>query len=1768
MIPELLNKDTPSQPSPVSPASLSGGSFFLQEDTGFFNSPLRNQAPLPETKAHQLGFAAAVLSGENEDDMDGISYQTTNELMSYGSSSVIDSIRRQLEQADEIDTYRSIWTNEKFLNSAQLDPELGRQVQAEAQAELKALKFQNESARIMAEAAAKLTPAQKELAQDLTFVTEEIMYQQAIDQVLQSRSADATEKASFWNWVSLLNPVSPITSRYDQSKLSDIISSSLGTDPNYVLKSDHSDAIDNFFLDPKLTVGELMSRVDQAEELFKSIDYEAESVNPLWSAEFFDVLRSSLADKDQSLNLGTIYDAVDATVVGAEAINAIKAVRKISTWVKAKTIGKAAMVSERTTPEQIEEIVAMMERGLKTDWRIQPSGLLKEAPAATPVGKPARAKEIEAQLVVERQKASGTVPRKERKELEARKQEIGAEIDALARDDLKALTKTYQEEGMKFKEAKKRAAAEIEQQKLTKQAELDALQADIDLVDSFSAAKANVSRLEQELAGLQAPVPVQRSKVSVSVSNAIQDRGSMLDTVVTMNPTAARAIVSNVVKENPEDLRNLGVTPETVAQRIVPNPQDGLGVHAAVLTGRTSLYQKFKESLDDLNPSDLLTAKELANVPSIWGKAVQQHSTGTLFSTHSELVRLDDSGDLVLRGVFGGSVDGGFSNIDDAAKALNDLFGGQGKLKSREIGSNQPLRDYDDYYDTHPDFTNEREFFIEVEQTLRVDPNYVSPFEKDWVAPMVPFAPYAVDVARRIQKDLFDGISAWSDKATRIAGIQQQMLAPVKSLGEKDKAVWAELLLKGDNDEVVYATKEEASLVLGKKVSDKTWEAYRGVRDYYDSVAEVRQRSVYKHLQMNGFKTLRGADGSVVEDLGGMIHVRPIYQKPLVVGRPVTGDALITPDNVWGKEIFDMRTNTPVPLTADKLEDIYNSGGVVARVSREAEFSEGNSFEFVVIDPAKATDLVRNPMNIRRGHVDMNYKGEDSIVRQLAGGYKGGNSYKVQVRGTKKVNGEDLERLTTIGLYANAKQARAARERLIVQEVRNGKSLEEATNMYPDVELTREGVGELGLDMAGTYTGIPAHARKRGDVNIMTQGNQLAETLAVEDSLSRSLGETRRLLNVDAIEMMKRRFGQTYADIMDNFDGFHADFERFSVKGTAELSRIGEAKRAHEVIMNLDHALSNRQYVLFMDKVAAYSHELMAADSAFKGWAGKVLNDISKTKLDNEIKKLTATLLIAARLPYQVVANSALAANLFMANPVVFAGTIRRTLSTMLAISNLKIDSRLLNAAAARLGGFTDDEFAQYMKNLRASGIMRSGAGADVTALLGESAKVEAGAHAVNSMAFWKRMVPGLGGVERTSKVLMIPQHVATDLVNLMAYNHSFGLVMEKVGRNAALSRRNQIEVSAGARRLTQHQNRTSQFAYQQNWSSLQLMFFQHVHRMYMDLILDPFARTVTGNKFGVSKHGTNPYAKDWLTSLRTMTMMSALWGVGTYPLLDNNGVTDAAKEVGATPEAISLLQDGLVHKAVKDIYGQGYNVAARFSPKGALESMYEMMFTPDGGLKLGGPVNYLTDTASKLAKLSMALHNSDPMDRELALELINSTASALTTGTNDVYRAMIAANIGEYVDSSGKTLTQTMDTAWIPILFSLQPDAVKLTYDERNAVFERKDKANEIAKWITRWAMQQYADAPTDNNNIESIWIKGMRACELASGEDLVLAQLAKEQFMKMEFGSEELQERLVNEIMTVYSVEDARTKLEALLKVNPDSEFIKLSIQALGTE
>lgn len=1245
--------------------------------------------------------------------------------------------------------------------------------------------------------------------------------------------------------------------------------------------------------------------------------------------------------------------------------------------------------------------------------------------------------------------------------------------------------------------------------------------------------------------------------------------GSLLDTMKETNPEQTSVLLAKAIQTNPKAVQALGVTPEQLTERLVPDPSSPIGVHPNMLTdvptnservNRSVRYQQFQRELSDHSALTLLREGELAEVPDKYSQMVAKNSRGTLHPSASEVLG-EESGGLLIRSVFGASNGGGYNTIGDADNAAKFLFGESYEILAKPRGIQSELMQVSE---VQPDFQGELEFFVRSEAKVRPNTSFVNPFDSQVFLPSNAISDSMLNFSRRVQVDLFDTVSNYTDKANRLATIQREMLNPILRMNDgKDKADWGKMLEFGDSEEVVFSSKRHAESVLGTNISNRTWRAYTGSRDFYDSMAQVRQVATYNKLNSRGFKSVYTKDG-ILKDLAGNLHTKPIVERPTISAVKPTQAPLGDTTTVWGKELYDVTTGSYVPLTDDLLDNIYrDTNKLVVGLSRNAEFTDGKAVTFAIVNTTDIKPLTNTPMNIRKGHIDVNYKGEDALAF-LGYGHKGGTSFKVEATVSRQVNGVDDQYSKAVGIYANKVQADEARSALIAQEIDElGGAATEADILVIEskysTKLTVEGELEVGLDITGSTTGLPAHARKRGERLLGPEG--LAHVLDPEEALNKGVHEARRHLGVEAIDMLKERFSQTYGKFMDGYEGFFPDFKEFAPKWKDAAKSNGlvqEAERFHRYITNMERSVMGKDVTMFLNHVDSWAESLRAGGSTFSGGALRAASKGGDTAFQ-KTKELTTAMFIASRPLYQIMANSSQILYLGTQNPSRFvARTVPRSLSTLTALA---FDGKHSYDLLAKTfgSGMTGEKYKTYIKNMRESGMFSTNMGNDIYSALAEGGKIEAGRHNVLSKTFFKNAVNPVESVARAGKLLLIPQRTAIDFSNLFAWNHAASEVISKKGLDYQLSRRGTEETTALARRLTFNQNRADQFDYQQNFLSLQLQFIQHVHRMTNDLVIDPSARLLTGNRVKFSADGTNPYADSWGQSFMTVMGMSGLFGIGTYALTDEQGLktTQYFEDQGVPKELISLYMDGLVGKGVEDTFGEKFDIASRISPIGAMRSTFEMMFTNDGGLVLGGPSVALWDTAKNLTRLGQSYSTSEEMTSEDALRLMKSIGTKSLAGFRDAEKAYFAAKWGVYVDSNGKPIADVADLSWIPIMFSIPPESVQARYADLNKVYGVEEEAQLVAKAANRIAIDflgEYARDQISGDVLVQAVLEGTRMIDLTLSDSPNTASIAKETFMRqLAFTPDGLLTTHAEKLFSNLSSEDAKARIRQYKALNP---------------
>jgi len=1255
--------------------------------------------------------------------------------------------------------------------------------------------------------------------------------------------------------------------------------------------------------------------------------------------------------------------------------------------------------------------------------------------------------------------------------------------------------------------------------------------------------------------------------------------GSLLDTMKETNPEQASVLLAKAIQANPKAVQALGVTPEQLVERLVPDPSSPIGVHPNMLTdvptnservNRSVKYEQFQRELLDHSALTLLREGELAEVPDKYSKMVAKNSRGTLHPSASEILG-EESGGLLIRSVFGASKDGGYSTIGEADNAAKFLFGESYEILAKPRGIQSELMQVQD---VSPDFTGELEFFVRSEAKVRPNTAFVNDFNSEILFPSNMLSDSLLSFSRRLETDIFDTVNSYFMKSTRLAGLQRNMLSPILRMNSgKDKADWFRMLAHGDAEEIVFASKGQAETVLGTNISNRTWKAYTGARDFYDSMAQVRQVATYNKLNVRGFKSVYTRDG-ILQDLSGQVQAKPIVERPTLSSTKPTQAPLGDTTTVWGKELYDVTTGSYVPLTDDLLDSIYNdTNKMVVGLSRYAEFTDGKAVTYAIVNTTDIKPLTNTPMNIRKGHIDVNYKGEDALAF-LGYGHKGGTSFKVEATVSRQVNGVDDTYSKAVGIYANKAQADEARAAMVAQEIDElGGAATEADILAIEAKytskLTVEGELEVGLDITGSTTGLPAHARKRGERLLGPEG--LAHVLDPEEALNKGVHEARRHLGVEAIDMLKERFSQTYGKFMDGYEGFSPDFGGYSAKwsDTAKANGVvDDAQRFHRFISNMERSLSGKDVTMLLNHLDSWGNSLRVKGSDRLGSALKSTSKAADAAFET-IKALNTVKFIASRFFYQILGNSSSIMWLFTRSPVSFVkDTLRSTIASSISLG---FGDKFPPSMLAKLygKGMTPDKFNLYMKNMKESGMFSTNFGNDILATLSESAKIEAGRHNPLSASFYKKLNP-VNFALSAGRVAMVPQRMAQDLANLFAWNQAAADVIKAKGVDYAVGRRGKEEISSLATRLTFNQNRADQFDYQQNFLSAQLQFFQHVHRMSLDLLIDPTLRVaspalkaVTGGKspdLKVSVDGANPYADSWRQSFITLAGISGMFGLGTYALTDDQKVSASswAEDQGMNPELVTLFMDGLAAKGVEGVFGESFDLTSRITPIGAVKSMFEMMFTNDGGFIIGGPSQALWTTFKDISAVVKSFVTTSDETSESALRLMKEVGTKSLSGLSDVEKAWVAYQWGQYQDSNGKQIANVSDLSWIPILFSIPPTAVQDYYRQLDKVYAQEDKVNTAVKLANNVAIGMLDDYPKDQINggiLAKAIAEGNRVIDLTLGRSPKSAEAAKQAFsQRLAFTPDGLLVSHADKLFTTLESKQSLAELRRYAALHPE--------------
>ena len=1276
--------------------------------------------------------------------------------------------------------------------------------------------------------------------------------------------------------------------------------------------------------------------------------------------------------------------------------------------------------------------------------------------------------------------------------------------------------------------------------------------------------------------------------VSVAVGEALPrvrtNTDSFFDQLVLKNQKLVQELLANATPENIGPLlRSLGMSPESLATRFfIGNGTEGAGIHIGTLTGApmasgpvseyAQITQALADQLQNVSKRSLYSEGEIARGVEREVRYIQKQSGGVLQPQMTRMLDNDENYDsFKFSAVFGPRGDNGFfTSVEEATAAMKNLFGAESaRIVVRKGGTSDQPTDIANWAQTlaehaakpkkprkrrtkaeieagvakapppKPDF----EFYIEADINHTVVPMDANPFGRFFGGSSTPDANWLRPYSAKIQENLFNTISAFTDRASAMAQRVLDIVKPIRLLANKDEvASMNNLLLHGDSNGMVF-TRRGAQEKLGPKFNDRVWNAYKAARTYYDFMHTIRNTRTYQSLHADGFRSI-SVGGKTLEDSRGAVFGVPVPNVQI---------------KALGSKILD-ETGELVEVTKDLVEKVASEGGIIVRTNRDVTYDGLNYSKYMIIRKTDSVvELTTQPLAKRAGHVDLMYRKQDSLLsRYLGKGHEGGTGYVLSKQRAITLNGKPSFRDEVIGIFANRIQAQNH-----LNELYKGMDAEELGGTGKlTIRASRETKAELGLDDTVGISGLPSHSLGRGK---QVQGpNGLADVLDPLETIQAGMGEVRRILGQDVVDLQKSRFMAQWIGKMTNKrSGFPASVADLKKQLAKHPNILPQAIEQYKYVRMLDNGMSGRMNADFMNSWKLWAENLYNKGGIYNRVAGRAVKTVISPSLIQSLAKVNNLLYIIFRPLYQTLANSAQVMFLFARDPYQFGKTIGRTAAVMAGMAARKAgDDSAVMHILGRTFGMDGKTFTKYLDQIDESGITATGMSDDVFSFVLNRAAFEAGDYNARSKAFWKQ------GLNRAAKAAtIVPQELAVKFANLTSYIHSTTLrlnagdTVESLFTNAGRDK-----IAGDARKLSFTQNRADQMAYQQNPAGITLQFMHHVHKMFYQLVLSPAHESMKAlagmarGKFDLNtKVSNNIYADTKAQALMTFFMVGGMFGgrnlVGDDTALDiEQGMSDLP------PELRTFVLDGVFNVGFEKMVGTKFDLASRLSPLDFPRSVMSFLFTDDGAVNLLGPTSGTIKNLFGFHETLKSYWSNPELTVKEMNEYILPEAARLFAGLKDWQRAQIAYNLGRTTTAEGRVTGEGGLAVAIMQMFSIPTLESNTFYNDNTFV---KDQ-NEFIADVTDRALRAWMDYLRQNPEATPEEIDRtandmyFKIIVPAIGQDNLEAQAAaRDRFMNFIFiedSSEFVQQHLYKMIRVSTNAEEAEARINRYLELHPE--------------
>ena len=713
-----------------------------------------------------------------------------------------------------------------------------------------------------------------------------------------------------------------------------------------------------------------------------------------------------------------------------------------------------------------------------------------------------------------------------------------------------------------------------------------------------------------------------------------KDTGSLADIQESVTKGSTKKMTETVPPERlPEGFETLGSSTQSKTARLRPNS-----------TG--SLSNTLPPSALDPNLSRLWEATTNKSHTTMMGFKGDRTAAQAKFSQEFLSITVGvprpsgqywtppAEGDSISNGTFhvrlGATPDAGFTDVA-AAEQLLDTYRRKGVSGKIVFGDN--------------------EMFVELSSTQVMKGEDAGKFGSDGQKLVTPFTSSmilppsermsGITASMSPQRVLSYAIDAGQGIKQGLMEAAEPFLKVAKQLTAGDTNLVMKAVLQGEKDEIAYSLAQLKEAI--PEISPAAIEGYFSYRSTMDGIAMIRSMQKRVTLDAAGMKQVLVGD---VQFYGRVIAEKPTVRQldrdaagmlipQTETDKVFTGASAWNPLGVMGKDVVAQggipagRSEMSVPITQSVIDDLYETGGRLIRMSKPETLVDGNDYNFAIV--RSMDDMAIEELPVYPDYGKVGFASERM--------YADAGALVVRTGVKKQIDGIETLGTQVVGIAKTIGEAKG---------VAKYYSKQHPTDNFK-IQDSRE-VKNL-INQGGSGTEQPSFMMKRGEhVTGSIVGGQpkRAEILDIGESLQRSMHSAASFPLQLAEAQIEGRWMNQYGQFLKpNLQGaFPVEYskELFDVSSIEKAGlKVPDLRRDSELLHHLAQNIRSNRIGKMEGKarsqMAQWARAVGQPDNIVAALASKAITRASKVSPQQILRGTTGTLQIALAVTFQPVQN-------------------------------------------------------------------------------------------------------------------------------------------------------------------------------------------------------------------------------------------------------------------------------------------------------------------------------------------------------------------------------------------------------------------------------------------------------------------------------------------------------------------------------------------------